>query len=362
MSSIIADAVKKTRVELGLTTTTLAQHAGVPETELTEFERGNHALAASALTRLARAMGVPPTSFLTDAKAREVRSALTHARFFHPTDAPVLSEADTVALARELSRAQVFADLITPRVCLDEEYAPTRPGGRPWRNGYDLASSLRSKLGLAPTASIPNVQELLEDALGILVARHAFADRRLREVAVRAPRARLVVVSNRLSKSLLRISLAHGLCHHLCDLDVNDSLSEGDHSSPEGFSTADPGEEQRAKAFAVMFLAPLALVRDLFGEPAHQLVEPRRALSAASRLAAECGIGQTAALWHLFHLKYLSDRESDVESTQLRGSFVEPPSAFEQSFAGHDGLLRAIERALANEEIGPDQADWLKSL
>lgn len=362
MSSTIANAVKRTRDELGLTTTTLAQQAGVPEPELTEFERGNHALAASALTRLARAMGVPPTSFLTDERAREVRSALAHARFFHPTDAPVLSEADTVALARELSRAQVFADLVAPRVDLDAEYAPTRPGARPWRNGYDLASSLRSRLARSATAPILNVQELLEDELGILVARHAFADRRLREVAVRGPKARLVVVSNRLSKSLLRISLAHGLCHHLCDLEPNDSLSEGDHSSPDGFSTSDSGEEQRAKAFAVMFLAPRALVRELFGAPAHQFVEPGRALGAASQLAAECGIGQTAALWHLFHLEYLSDRESDIQSLQLRVSFVEPPSAFEQSFAGHDGLLRAVERALANDEIGPDQADWLRSL
>jgi len=357
---MIGQAVHRVRRELGLSAATLAQQADLAEAELTDFEAGNRSLTASALMRLARTMGLPPTSFLTDANAKTVRPALDRAKFFHATDAPMLSEADAVALAREVTRAQVYAELAKPSVRLDD-YEPTKPGGKPWRNGYDLAASIRAKLGLA-AAPIVSMQRLLEDDLGILVAKHAFADSRLRAAAVRGPKGRLIAVSKRLSTALLRVSLAHELCHHLCDLRANESLGEADDVSLEGYSNAEPDVERRAKAFAVMFLAPSNLVREMFGLPTHQFSTSPKAVDAARKLAAHAGIGSTAALWHLFHLTYLSDQEADVQVWQRHVGNEPGLAEFEPSFGDQDGLLRAIDNALASDEIDLDQAERLRRL
>jgi len=360
MAMLIGQAVKSSRRELGLSSTTLAQQAGVSEDDLADLEDGHRSLTASALMRLARAMGLAPTVFLTDAGARTAKPVLDRAKFFHATDAPVLSEADVVAIAREVTRAQVFAELAGPRVHLDD-YAPTKPGGKPWRNGYDLATTLRLQLGLV-SEPIPSVQRLLEDEFGILVAKHAFADSKLRAVAVRAPQGRLIMVSKRLPTALFRISLAHELCHHACDLHPNESLGETDEVSLEGFSGTEPGKEQRAKAFAVMFLAPSALVRELLGPPIHQFATAPKALGAASRLAVRCGMGIAASLWHLFHLKYLTDSEDDVQVWQRHVPSEALLTGFEPSFGDQDGLSRAIDAALVAEEIDADQAERLRSL
>jgi transcriptional regulator with XRE-family HTH domain/Zn-dependent peptidase ImmA (M78 family) len=360
VNSAIGRAVKRSRGELGLSTSTLAQQVGVAEGTLEELEAGKRDLPANVLMRLARAMGLAATSFLTNSNADAAKPALEKAKFFHATDAPVLSEADVIALAREVTRSQVFSDLVRPQVRLDE-YEPTKPGAKPWRNGYDLAGSIRTALGLV-SEPIQNVQRLLEDKLGILVAKRAFTDGRLRAVAVRSPKGRLVVVSNRLPIPLLRVSIAHEFCHHLCDLEANDSMSESDDVSLEGFSGTEPADEQRAKAFAVMFLAPSPLVRELFGAPTHQFATAPKALNAAGKLAARCGISTTASLWHLFHLRYLTDQEYDVQVWQRHVGSEVSLADFEQSSGDADGLLRAIDAALAADEIETDQAEWLRSL
>lgn len=355
----IGRAVKRSRGELGLSAATLAQQVGIAEDDLKEMEAGRHDLPANVLMRLARAMGLAATSFLSNSNAEAAKPALDQAKFFHEVDAPVLSETDVIAIAREVTRSQVFADLAKPVVRLDN-YELTKPGAKPWRNGYDLASTLRTALGLG-AESILNVQRLLEDKLGVLVTKHAFSDGRLRGVAVRSSKGRLVVVSNRLPTPVLRVTIAHELCHHVCDLEPNDTISESDETR-EGFSGSDPGVEQRAKAFAVMFLAPSSLVRELFGAPIHQFATAAKALDAASVLGARCGISTTASLWHLFHLKYLSDEEQAVQVWQRQVSREAALSEFEQMSGSSDGLLRAIEAALAADEIETDHADWLRRL
>lgn len=355
----IGRAVKRSRGELGLSTATLAQQVGIAEDDLKEMEAGRRNLPANVLMRLARAMGLAATSFLSSSSADAAKPALDRAKFFHAVDAPVLSETDVIAIAREVTRSQVFADLVKPVVRLDS-YELTKPGAKPWRNGYDLASSLRAALGLG-SESIPNVQRLLEDKLGVLVTKHAFSDGRLRGVAVRSSKGRLAAVSNRLPTPVLRVTIAHELCHHVCDLEPNDTISESDETR-EGFSGSDSGVEQRAKAFAVMFLAPSSLVRELFGAPNHQFATAAKALDAASVLGARCGISTTASLWHLFHLKYLSDEEHDVHVWQRQVSREAALSDFEQTSGSSDGLLRAIEAALAADEIEADHADWLRRL
>jgi Zn-dependent peptidase ImmA (M78 family)/transcriptional regulator with XRE-family HTH domain len=355
----IGRAIKRSRGELGLSTATLAQQVGIAEDDLKELEAGGRDLPANVLMRLARAMGLAATSFLSNSNADAAKPALDRAKFFHAVDAPVLSETDVVAIAREVTRSQVFADLVKPVVRLDS-YELTKPGSKPWRNGYDLASTVRTALGLG-SESIHNVQRLLEDKLGVLVTKHAFSDGRLRGVAVRSSKGRLVAVSTRLPTPVLRITIAHELCHHVCDLEPNDTISDSDETREE-FSGSDPGVEQRAKAFAVMFLAPSSLVRELFGVPNHQFATATKALEAASVLGPRCGISTTASLWHLFHLKYLSDEEHDVQVWQRQVSREVALSDFEQTSGSSDGLLRAIDAALAGDEIETDHADWLRRL
>lgn len=356
MSATIGNAVQRTREDLGLSLSILAQQAGVSDTELAAVEAGRPVLAASSLMSLARAMGLPATSFLTDARASTAQSVLDRAKFFHVANAPTLSENDIVALMRETTRSELFAELTHPPVRLDA-YKPSRPGSKPWQQGYSLALSLREKLG-AVDEPIISVQACLEDRLGVLVAKLIFADIRLHAAALRGAKGRLVVVSKRLSVPLLRISLAHELCHHLCDLHPNESRGEVD-DHLEGYSGTEPKEEQRAKAFSVMFLAPTPLLRKRFGRPGHQLLTAEAALAAASELAACSGIGGEAALWHLFNLKYISGNEEDIHQWK-RHIRPNPLTGFEPSL--NDGLDRAIEAALVAEEIDPDRAEWLRNL
>jgi Zn-dependent peptidase ImmA (M78 family) len=205
------------------------------------------------------------------------------------------------------------------------------------------------------------VQRLVEDKLGVLVTKHAFSDGRLRGVAVRSSKGRLAAVSNRLPTGLLRVTIAHELCHHVCDLEPNDTISESNDETREGFEGSDPSVEQRAKAFAVMFLAPSTIVRELFGPPNHQFTTAAKALDAAGRLGARCGISTTASVWHLFHLKYLVDVEHDVQvwQRQVKEAAL---SDFEQTSGSSDGFLRAVDAALAADEIETDHADWLRRL
>lgn len=361
MDSAIGQAVQRSRQQLGLSTATLAEQAALPKSDIEDLEAGKGTLAASALMGVARAMGLPPTAFLTDENATVVRPPLDRARFFHADNAPVLAESDVASIMRETTRAQIFSGLVEARLRLEEHFQPSKPGGKPWRQGYDLAASLRTKLDLG-SERILSAQRVIEDKLGILVTKHAFTDSRLRAAAVRADKGRLIVVSKRLSTPLLRVSLAHELCHHICDLHPNEALGELDEAKLEEFTGADTGEERRAKAFAVMFLAPAALLRELFEQPNHQFQTTDKAVGAAKSLAAHCGIGAVAALWHLFHLNYLTDEESEVQSWQRHLGAVTMPAEFEPSFGDQDGLLRAIDAALASDDIDEDHADRLRRL
>ncbi len=361
MASVIGQAVRRSRRQLGFSTKTLAEHTGVAAKDIGDIEVGRGALAASALMRIARAMGLPSSVFLTDESARKATPPLDRVKFFHAADAPVLSEADVAFLMREVTRSHVFADLANPRVRLDDHYEPTKPGATPWRQGYELAASLRTKLGLGP-APVASIRTVVEDLLGILLVRHAFADSRLRAVAVRAHRGRLIVVSKSLPIPLLRVSIAHELCHHICDLGPNESRGESEDVDAEPLAGIESGEERRARAFAVMFLAPSQLLRETFGQPLRQFRTEDAAHAAATSLAQTSGIGATAALWHLFHLQYLDAEEEDVQAWQrfLVGGPAHP--GLEPNHGDQDGLLRAIDAALASEEIDPEQADRLRSL
>jgi transcriptional regulator with XRE-family HTH domain len=66
----LGQRVATCRQQAGLDVATLSQRARVPEAQLREFERGNGGLALAALSRLARVLGVPTSTFLhTDAPA-----------------------------------------------------------------------------------------------------------------------------------------------------------------------------------------------------------------------------------------------------------------------------------------------------
>ncbi|HEY4244116.1 MAG TPA: XRE family transcriptional regulator [Kofleriaceae bacterium] len=361
MISVIGQAVKRNREALGLSIETLARHADVPEDDLRALEQNGLDTGVSVLSDLARAMGLPSTSFLSSGAATVATSPVVSARFFHEVKAPILSDADVVALARDVTRAEVFSEMVTPRTDLSS-FRPREPGPKPWRNGYDLASTLRTRLALG-AEPIESVQLVLEDQLGILVTQRAFTDARLRAVAVRGAKGRLVMSSARQSTTHARISLAHELCHHLCDLAPNSALSDEAHGTREPFGMmGSDGEEERAKAFAVMFLAPRGLVRDAFGDPARQFQNPDRARDAATTLAERAGISPIAALWHLFHLEYLTDDETAVAETARYVPAEAAPTAFERSLGGPDGFMRAIEAAQAADELDEDHADRLRRL
>ena len=115
------------RQEAHLSLAALAQRANVALADVEAFEAGGGRLGASALVRLARALGVPEGSFL-HASAPEVPAHREPSFLLKEVaQGAMLSLVDRTALTAQLYRARAFAELgeILGSPCLVEQFQPT---------------------------------------------------------------------------------------------------------------------------------------------------------------------------------------------------------------------------------------------
>lgn len=350
--------LRERRREAGFEVTTLAQAALVQVAALEAFEAGHGGLGSGALVRLARTLGVPEGSFLhTAAEEVPARREPTFV-LSEKGQAASLSQADRAVLTAELHRARSFAELGEILACsrLARQFEPRTVKGEPYSVGYDLARRVRGLLG-NPTAPLRDIRRCMEDDFNILVVQHRFDDVRIQAAACRSGEARLVAVAPSLTfEASRRVILAHELAHQLADLsedgvhtDVQDRLSDG-------YSAERSPEEKRARAFAVMLLAPAEAVRELLGSrKTVSFTAARDVISAARHVF---GVGFAAMAWHFFHLRMLDFSEDAVTQLVSEGDGKDV-SGFE-TLPPEDGLERRIHAALAQHAISEGRARVLR--
>jgi Zn-dependent peptidase ImmA (M78 family)/transcriptional regulator with XRE-family HTH domain len=241
----------------------LARRARVQLDQLEAFEQGLGGLGMADVVSLAKVLGVPRSAFLHTSipapRAYEDPSVLLLNRATHS-----LQQVDRDALRDGLLRAERFVEAMAflgePRFREDPElFQLSPPGERPHESGYDRARYLRRRLADALPAQadlatpLRNVARLIEDELGILVVERPFRTASVQEASCRRGPARLIMVEPNQPETSRRWALAHGLAHHLLDLKEEDAQPD---EFDERFSMEKHPREQRADAFAAMFLAP----------------------------------------------------------------------------------------------------------
>jgi transcriptional regulator with XRE-family HTH domain len=345
------------RQEAHLSIAALAQRSNVTLAEIEAFEVGSGGLGASALVRLARALGVPEGSFL-HTSAPEV-PAHREPSFLLKEVAPgaMLSLNDRTALTAQLYRARAFAELgqILGSPCHARQFQP-RPARQkqPYNAGYDLAHTVRKLIG-NEHEPLRELRSCIEDAFDILVVEHRFDDARVQAAACRSGDARLIAISPAIAfEPARRAILGHELAHHLADLDEDNVITDRD-DHDERYSAQRPPEEQRASAFSIMLLVPRRALASLLGS---RKLGHEEARSVISSCRLRYGVGFEAMTWHLFHLRYLDLSEDAAEALAHEDDGLDV-SGFES--LPTDSLSRRIDDALARHEISEGRARILRN-
>lgn len=327
--------------EARLSVEALADRAGVPVEELELFKQGEAALGASAVNRLAQALGVPAAGLMS-IEAPEVRAWVDPQVLLLSSGLANLGVRDQERIAWALKRARSFVEL---RTLLRRDSAPLgrqspAPEVDPYRDGYAAARDARGAVD-DPRGPVRDLSRLIEDRFGILVVRFRFETPHVFAAAVRSGNARVIVIdSGQSGLGTQRRSLAHELGHHLRDLGedgaIVEEVVEGDYTHEK------PAEERRADAFAIMFLAPEDGLTELLGPPRGG-TDVSEARHLVDRVRERFGIGFEAAAWHLANLGYFV---RDIAMALLPAPIGKPLSGFEEH-ALPDGVERLLREAEA---------------
>lgn len=199
---------------------------------------------------------------------------------------------------------------------LRRRFTPVAPAGPAPRDaalqGHQLARRVRDVLAL-PHERVTDMRALLEERFGIpvLVRRLLTVDLRA-SAALDADRACAAIVlsdgdeARRFNPRLVRVYLAHELCHVLFDPSragrVQIALDERMRGASVGPNAL---LESRAKGFAAEFLLPHAGLKTLFGDE-----ERPRSVEAAERWVRRAADAfqtpREIAMWHLGNLGFYS--------------------------------------------------------
>jgi Zn-dependent peptidase ImmA (M78 family) len=348
----------KRRDEAGLSSEELARLAAVETRDIEAFEQGQGSLGIHALTSVAKALGVPPASFV-HTRAPQVK-ALTEPSILLKTTRDVeLKAGDREALIEALRRARAFVTIgeILGIAPLDCELAyPVPPIRRAYEQGYDAALKVRRKLPERP-GPLRGLRRLIETRFNILVVNHRFTTRAILGASCRSGSARLIALNSALSsgEGKRRFVLAHELAHHLLDLDESGIVADED-SDAIGFWLNNPPREQRSNAFAAMLLAPGTAIEEYLGkrvQGGYGLKEARQLVSHGRKMF---GLSFAAMAWHLHNRKYLLTEET--VKALLTSSESDDVDGFEED-TRFDGLERRVLEALERDLISRLRASEL---
>ena len=302
--------------DLGLQRSTVAREVGLPEEVVQRAESRNPHNKIRDLERIGFTLGLdelrlghqPPEEGDADLAVRlktlrpppQTPSQRLSAR-------AILTLAHAASVIRTQCRFQNWLGL----VAYGGQFAPSDDYGTAsspaFKVGYDLAERARTILNLAHQP-VPSMRRLVEVDLGIpviqatLPQRIAGATIAVNDVELGEFRG---IVLNTVGANknvwVRRATLAHELGHLLFDpiqrLErVRVDTYESNEVDPQSSISITDSVEQRANAFAIAFLAPMAAVRDMTPTP----IRPDSIQQVMSRF----GISRTAARYHIGNSHY----------------------------------------------------------
>jgi Zn-dependent peptidase ImmA (M78 family) len=176
---------------------------------------------------------------------------------------------------------------------------------RPWEQGYDLAESILDELGVDLSEDFVDVAAVLR-SLGVTVLSRSLGDSDIRACCISGEKFAPTVVRNESSfayrhPAASRFTLAHELCHLLFDRTHGRKLAIA--SGP----WAPRVLEQRANAFAAMFLMPPDLVQRAVAD----LPDPVHDIASISVIAGKLQVSRRAATDHLFNMTLMSEAQRE---------------------------------------------------
>lgn len=208
--------------------------------------------------------------------------------------APTISVADARTIARQL--VDSYGKQSPGRL---EDLGDLRPTpGRPWGEGYELADRVHHELGTDVRAPI-RINEIL-DGLGTTYRNASLSDPDARAFCFASPEHRPTIVVNKNFTTnrfiaVWRTTLAHEFCHLLFDRDEGRELAVA--SGP----WAPLPIEQRANAFAAMFLMPETLVQRSIAEA----TEPPTTIVGVRQIAKKMRTSTHTTIEHLHNLNQI---------------------------------------------------------
>ncbi|MER7165401.1 ImmA/IrrE family metallo-endopeptidase [Micromonospora sp. NPDC000207] len=224
-----------------------------------------------------------------------------HAALMFSSMSPTVTPNDvrtvTAVLVEQYSPDPVLTELTTL-----SRPAPMNNSLRPWEQGYDLAETLHAELNIDLSAGWVDVHRLIE-RLGVRVLERHLDDPKIRACCLVGRHHTPTVIQNTSSSffrstNAQRFNLAHELCHLLYDRSSAQKVAIA--SGP----WAPRSLEQRANAFAAMFLMPLELIEAAIADPIHDI-------TWVSSLATELRINRRPLIDHLYNLTLMSEAERD---------------------------------------------------
>lgn len=242
----LAERLKQTREEKGLTQQQVADALGVPRTAITQIENANRNVSTLELSKLAALYRCQVTDFLT--QRPNAFSALLRAAPTVRQDAALREKIEEyLQLCREgiaLEKILGIAGQQTP-----PQYEKSLPQNamHAIRQGEQVAREERQRLGLG-ALPIPDIAELISDQ-GIWVVCAEFPDDDLSGMCLRDDSIGIAILVNHdHHRHRRRFSFAHEYAHALLDGDNPVNLT--------GRQNAQHLIEKRANGFAAEFLIP----------------------------------------------------------------------------------------------------------
>ncbi|MCA1672480.1 MAG: ImmA/IrrE family metallo-endopeptidase, partial [Actinobacteria bacterium] len=174
-----------------------------------------------------------------------------------------------------------------------------------WEQGYDLAEMVHAEMRVDLSGGWVDVASLL-DSLGVTILVRRLADSGIRACSMVGPHHVPTVIRNEESSyfnnpNAQRFSLAHELCHLIFD------QSRGRKLAIASGSWAPKRIEQRANAFAAMFLMPPELVQRAIAD----VPDPISDLAGISAVASTLHVSRRAAIDHLYNMTLMNDEIRD---------------------------------------------------
>jgi hypothetical protein len=266
---------------------------GLKQTPLSELELAHLRTGVQALFRQAKqAVGLQGSSVRV--QGIPAIETLDHAVLMFGGLSPSIGSQDAGQLLRFLDQHRHGEETAALMALVDDRRSNLAVA--PYHEGYELGEDVRDELGIPAAERDVNVRRCLRD-LGITVEEVTLESDSVRGVAIAGPGyspAILVNMTSRFNKTWegRSFTLAHELCHILFDRTRAKGLS---HVSGPWTSLR---TEQRANAFAAMFIASRSAVRAVFREYGVE----------GTKLAAQAlQLSHSAFIEHLYNLGLIDD-------------------------------------------------------